>query len=286
MLFDQVCIVGVGLMGGSLGLALKRAKLAGRVVGVARTEATLEAARARGAVDVALHDPVSGCQGVDAVFVATPVSFIGGVVKTVGPHLKPGCLVSDLGSAKVKVMEEVKEAKGDFHFVGGHPMAGSDRTGVMNARADMFRNTVYFLTPREDTPSEMLASLSDLVLRIGAIPTVLPADRHDHAVAFSSHLPHLTAAILVRLAMDEMAEESAVRRAIGKGFLDTTRIAQGEPAMWADICLANRANLLKALEHMEKAIVGVRDMLAGYQPAELTQWLKDVGKGREDLAGE
>lgn len=245
----NITIVGVGLIGGSLGMAWRAGPGAHRVTGVVRRpESALEAV-SLGACDEATCDLAEGVADADVVVVCTPVTSIVPTVRKLLPHVRPGCIVTDAGSTKQHICEALRQnARPDVPFIGGHPMAGSERGGVAAADPYLFQNAVYVLTPDEATPPESLALLQGLVEETGAKTIVMDAARHDRIVAAISHVPHLIASILVQTAahVNERIPETFTLAA--GGFRDTTRIAAGSSEIWRDICVTNRHAILEVLE--------------------------------------
>jgi prephenate dehydrogenase len=240
--FARVAIVGVGLIGGSLGMAVRRRGLAREVIGVTRTADAMEAARLRGAIDrgtLALEDAVAGA---DLVVLATPPDAVVPAARQALPHLRPDAILTDVASVKgdiVRAIEAMAERPGAV-FVGGHPMAGNEGSGVASADAELFEGAVYVLTPTERVGAAAVARLADLARAIGASPVVLAPDAHDRAVAIVSHLPYLIAAALVGVA-------DGAAGAAGPAFLGATRVAASPVELWTQICRLNRAPIAEAL---------------------------------------
>jgi prephenate dehydrogenase len=259
-MFDTVAIVGIGLLGGSLGMALRQRELARRVIGIARREATLAEARAMYALDVGSLE-IAAAAEADLVVVAAPVLSIPPLVEALAPHLRPGAIVTDVGSTKATLMQTLEPLlPAHADLVGGHPMAGSEQAGVLAARADLFEGAIYVLTRGERTRPESVERLAELARRLGARPVEMDAALHDAAVARSSHLPHVVAAALAEAA-GRGAPAEMVRLLVAGGFKSTTRIAASSPEMWRDICLTNRPALLAALADFEAALGRFRAQL-------------------------
>ncbi|MCL6609918.1 MAG: prephenate dehydrogenase [Peptococcaceae bacterium] len=257
-LFGKAAVVGVGLIGGSLGMAIRSRSLAGEVIGIGRSPEALQAALDHGAVDrVSLsYGDLSGC---DLVIVAVPVGSTAGVLRQMSPHLTPGVLVTDVGSTKVRIVEESRSVlpQGAV-FIGGHPMAGSEKEGVAGADPYLFENAFYVITPGPETPEDSLRKLIGMVEGIGAKPVLMDPVDHDLSVAAVSHLPHLVAATLVNCLFDFPGSGKMSLLAAG-GFRDTTRIAAGNPGMWRDIFMTNREFILKALSAFSKRLDEFRE---------------------------
>jgi prephenate dehydrogenase len=258
-MFDKLVIVGPGLIGGSLGLAVREKGLARRIVGVGRRKESLAQAMELGAVDETSLDLESAAAEADLLVLATGVEMIAQQAAAVLPRMQKGALLTDVGSAKAAICRSVEKAFSastaakNVRFVGGHPMAGSERRGIGSARADLFRGAVCILTPTPDTDPDGagLEIVRDLWEAVGCRVREMTPEAHDRLIAQISHLPHVVAACLVNAASDEALDLAA------SGFLDTTRVASGEPALWVEICLANREALLAALAALGQELNGL-----------------------------
>jgi prephenate dehydrogenase len=246
--WKQVTLIGVGLLGGSLGLALKQRRLARRVVGFVRRRATIGESRRIGAVDDATLELLDAVAEADLVVLCTPIAQMRSLLELMLPGLKPGTLITDVGSVKGSVVRELETlaSRAGAHFVGSHPMAGAEKTGVAAARADLFVNAVCVVTPTRKTNPTALKNIERLWNSVGARVVRMDAVKHDQLVSRSSHLPHVIAAQLASFVLDPAAPRSQALLC-ANGFRDTTRIASGSPELWRDIALANRQNLTDAL---------------------------------------
>lgn len=244
MRWNKITIVGLGLLGGSLGLAIKRRRLAGRVEGYARRAATVDECRKRRVVDRATLDLHSAVADADLVILCTPLAQMRALVKEMLPSLKRGAIVTDVGSVKASVVKDVETllVRAGAHFVGSHPMAGGEKSGVSAARADLFVNAVCVVTPTRKSPVAAMSKVEDFWESVGARLISLSPEQHDALVARSSHLPHTIAATLAAGVLDPK-HPFPQARLCATGFRDTTRIASGSPEMWRDIALANRRHL-------------------------------------------
>lgn len=263
MHFNKVTLVGVGLLGGSLGLALKQRQLAAHVAGYVRREASLAECRQFQVVDEATLDLAAAVDGADLIVFCTPLAQMKELAVRLLPHLKKGALVTDVGSVKntvVRQLEGLFQKAGAF-FVGSHPMAGSEKTGPSAARADLFAQAVCILTPTAKSNAAAVAKIAELWTAVGARILYLKPRLHDELVSRSSHLPHLVAAQLARFVLDP-ARPAEQARLCATGFRDTTRIASGPPPMWRDIVLANRQSLDTALGLFIKELQSLRRSIA------------------------
>jgi len=245
--WKKASIIGVGLLGGSLGQALRKRKLVGQVVGCVRRQLTLTEALRAGAVDSATLDFAEGVAGADLVVLCTPIAQMRETLKKLLPHLKRGAIITDVGSVKGSVVRDLESlaAKAGAHFVGSHPMAGSEKMGVNAARPDLYEGAVCIVTPSVKSNARAVQAVAQLWRSVGARVLKLSPSVHDRMVARSSHLPHLLAAQLVNYTLGSKAVEQSLLCATG--FRDTTRVASGSPEMWRDIAVANRTNLSKTL---------------------------------------
>jgi prephenate dehydrogenase len=247
--FQKITIIGVGLLGGSIGLAVKRRKLAREVAGFVRREASLKDCEKAGAVDYATTDVLAAVSNADLVILCTPLAQMRALTQQFLPALKKGAIVTDVGSVKADVVREMTPLvkKTGAHFVGSHPMAGGEKMGVSAARADLYSNAVCVVTPEKKSNAVAVRKVEAFWQSLGARILRLDAAHHDLLVGRSSHLPHVTAAALVNLVLHPAGPKNQAALC-ATGFRDTTRIASGSPEMWRDIALANRKNLSRSLD--------------------------------------
>lgn len=248
MLFRKTALIGVGLLGGSLGLALQRRKLSETVVGYVRREASLQDCADCGVVHSATMDLVEAVSDADFIVLCTPLAQMLSLTEKLLPHLKPGALLTDVGSVKgnaVKQLTTIASNAGAC-FIGSHPMAGSEQSGPTAAREDLFDKAVCVLTPERDTPPDRLVDLDTLWTSVGARTISLSADLHDNLTGRCSHLPHVVAAGLANYVLSP-AHPPEQKELCATGFRDTTRVASGSPEMWRDISLTNSRHLQRVL---------------------------------------
>ena len=262
MLFRKITIVGVGLLGGSIGLAVKRRRLAREVAGFVRRPASLKDCEKAGAVDYATTDLLAAVSNADLIILCTPLSQMRPRVEEMLPTLKRGALVTDVGSVKSGVVRELEllVSRAGARFVGSHPMAGAEKTGVLAARADLFVNAVCIVTPSILSDAAAVRELESFWKLLGAQTLRLAPEQHDVFVSRSSHLPHLVAATLASYVLDPK-HPKLQPSLCANGFGDTTRIASGSPEMWRDIVLANRKNLRVALDDFVRELQKVQALL-------------------------
>lgn len=261
--FECIAVVGVGLIGGSLALALRRRGLVRRVVGVGRSRENLEVAQSLGILDAFSQDLAEGVWEADLVVVATPVGAIGPTVAAMREHLAPGTIVTDVGSVKGSVVRECEAAlEGVGTFVGGHPIAGTERSGAGAAFAELFDGRLTVLTPTDRTAPEALAAVRALWEAAGARVALMDPDLHDRILAGVSHLPHMVAyALMDAVGAMEREDASDYLGFSAGGLRDFTRVAGSDPVMWRDIALANRAALLRALDANAGSLARLRHLV-------------------------
>jgi prephenate dehydrogenase len=248
--WDRLTVVAPGLIGGSVARGARARRLAGEVVVVARSEPVLREVRAAGAADATTTDLAQGVRGAAVVVLCAPVGALPGLVRAAWPHLERGAVLTDVGSVKHGVVAAAAACppRAGVAFVGGHPMAGSERSGFGASDPGLFEGRLALLTPTADTPPAAVATVTALWEGLGSLVRSVSVDAHDRGVAQISHLPHLAAYALVTA-----AEADALPLA-GRGFTDTTRIAASAEALWADIFRENRAALLDALVQYEAVL--------------------------------
>ena len=247
----KVAILGMGLIGGSLGLALRSAASSEvHITGYARRSETAELALKMGAVDIMAATPELAVTDADFVFLCTPVLQMLPVAQRALPHMKSGAVLTDVGSTKRWFTEAIRPLLPiGVRYIGGHPMAGRDKSGLEAATPDLFRDRWYLFTPAVDTPENLLSQLRRLIESTGAMTAVLDDGNHDRITAVISHVPHVAAAALVHLLKKEK-NPAETARFIGGGFRDTTRIASSDADMWADICMTNSGNIAASLDEL------------------------------------
>ena len=279
MQLEQLTIVGVGLIGGSVGLAAKAAGLARRVVGVGRDERTLERAVALGAIDRATKDLSEAAADADLVVVCTPVDRIAADVLTAARAAPPRAIITDAGSTKGNILRELagKLPPRGAMFIGSHPLAGSEKRGAAHGRADLFHDRLVVVTPTADTDIEALSVVELFWQRLGARVVRMDPFEHDKALAVTSHLPHAAAAGLAGVTPLEWLNLSA------GGFRDTTRVAAGDPDLWAAIFAANRDEVLAATDAYLRRMGQFRAALEGRDAAALVAWLTEAKQVRDAL---
>ncbi|HEY7962240.1 MAG TPA: prephenate dehydrogenase/arogenate dehydrogenase family protein [Solirubrobacteraceae bacterium] len=275
----KVAVLGVGLVGGSIGLAARQRAGAG-VCGYDADPQARDAALASGAIDEQAADIAAAVRGAQVVFAATPVGALAQTVREALAHAQRDCVVSDVGSTKLAL----DDARGDPRFVGGHPLAGAQSAGVANARSDLFAGATWFLTPAPSADAALYGRLRELIERFGAHPVAIEADAHDRLMACVSHLPHVLANVLAAQAAGAFAREGAAPAA-GPSLSDAIRVAGANTAIWTDIYLANRDAVLEAIDEAVGRLRDVRGALAAADAQALAAWNEQAGAARKALLG-
>lgn len=280
--WQKITIVGVGLLGGSLGMAIKRRKLACRVEGYVRRAASIIECRALRAVDRATQDLRSAVVGADLVILCTPLSQMLPLVKQMLPVLKRGAVVTDVGSVKTSVVRELESelAKAHAHFVGSHPMAGAEKSGVKAARPNLFVNAACVVTPTRKSDRTAVRTLEQFWKSLGGRVIQLAPEVHDRLVSRTSHLPHIVAATLASSVLDP-AQPGPQTALCANGFRDTTRIASGSPEMWRDIALANRRHLANSLRTYIADLKKIQRLIGKADAKAIARFL-ETAKARRD----
>jgi len=277
-----VAVVGVGLMGGSLGLALRRRAGAAEVRGADPDPAALAAALERGAVTRACASPEEAAAGAGAVFLAAPVGELPALARRALAASGEACLVSDLGSTKAGVMRGLDPRERE-RFIGGHPVSGAAQGGVEGAREDLFAGATWFLTPGAEARPELVERLYGLVARLGGRPVAIDPEVHDRLMALVSHLPHVVASALIHQAAATAPAGREALRSAGPSFADLTRVAGANPPLWADILLDNHEALVAALDEQSARLGEVRRALVRGDRDWLRSFMEGAAAGRERL---
>lgn len=248
--FDKVTIIGVGLIGASLSLAMKKNKLCGTVCGFGRNRENLIRAKERGIIDSFESDPVSACKDSDLIMLSSPVGSFQDIVKKASVSFKKGAVVTDAGSVKGKLVYEIEKIMPEgVHYIGGHPIAGSDRSGIDVSSEALFRDAKYIITPTKNSDAGSLQAVTDLWESLGSEVITMTPEDHDKVYAAVSHLPHLIAYNI----MNTVAEiDTSYLEFCGQGFKDSTRIASSSSELWRDICMMNRENLIEMITVFQK----------------------------------
>ncbi len=279
--FKQVALIGLGLIGGSLGMAIRRRRLAAQVVGISRRASTLAQATRLGAIDRAARTMEDAVRGADIVVLATPVDDILPTARRLAPFLAPGAILTDVASTKARVVSALERVvPRGVAVVGGHPLAGSEQRGIAAARADLFDGSLCVLTRTARTDPAALRVVAALWRPLVRRVAVMSPQEHDACLAAISHLPHLVAFALVN------ATPSAMRAMAPRSFLDATRVAKSDPNLWDDIFLSNTRALPAAVARFDQAWRDAKRLLREDHRAALRQWLRRAQRARQALSDE
>jgi len=273
-LLKKVAVIGVGLIGGSLALAIKKRKLADKVVGTSRHRKNLLLAKRAGAIDEGSQD-IGIIRGADLVIIAVPVNAVLKLAPRIAKIIGPGCIVSDVASTKQEIV--MKLDKVFPRYVGAHPMAGSEKRGIANSDDKMFNDSTCILTPTLKTDKKALAKIEKLWFCLGAKVITMPASVHDKALSFVSHLPHIVAFSLINTVPVQYLKFAS------SGLRDTTRIAASDSEIWNDIFLTNRGNVLAAIGLIQKNLASIKKAIASGNSNSLDRILKTAKKKRDSL---
>jgi prephenate dehydrogenase len=286
--FKQITIIGTGLIGGSLALALKAAGFEGKIVGCDR-RAVLDRARAMRAIDSGAEDPLEAITGSDLIVLATPVGGIIDLIERIGPIVPPDTLITDVGSTKKEIIERARSVFGDQasqRFLAGHPMAGKEHSGLENAEAKLFLNAVWLLVPQANQSTERgaIKDYCELLEKIGVRLLKMDADRHDQMCAWVSHLPQMISTALAATLVEELGDNSDVHAIGGRALREMTRISSSPYSMWRDIAHTNTANIAHALAMLEQRLVHIRENLRTPQLREEFDHANKFELGTRDVA--
>lgn len=282
-MFQKIAIIGVGLLGGSLGLAIKQRKLASKVDGYVRRSASISECEQFRVVDHATRDIKRAVENADLIILCTPLSRMRELSEEMLPALKPGAIVTDVGSVKASVVQELETlfSKATVDFIGSHPMAGGEKMGVAAAKADLFDNAVCIVTPTAQSNASAIQTVENFWKSVGSRVVKLSPEIHDELVSRSSHLPHVIAAELASYVLSPThAKEQALLCA--NGFRDTTRIASGSPEMWRDIAAANQKNLSRVLGVFIEGLEEFRHALDSGDTKSIEEFFEKAKQRRDD----
>jgi len=277
-LFRRVAIIGVGFMGASLGLAIKKKGLAREVIGIGRQEASLKVAKDMKAIDEGYLDFNKGTVGADLIVLATPVNTVLEFIELLGKEHRRGCIITDLGSTKAAIVERAEKVlHHSLLFVGSHPLVGSEKKGPANANAQLYDGGTCIMTPTDKTNRLAKEKIKQFWSQLGSSVKFMAPQEHDQVLAYISHLPHLTAFALMKAMPDNFLEHAP------QGLKDSTRIAASDPEVWRDIALSNHKPILKALDEAVKVLAAMRKAIVARDAESLTDIFKVARDKREKL---
>lgn len=278
MIFPKITLIGVGMLGGSVGLAARQRGVAGQVTGLVRRAESVGECLAAGAVDAATQDLAEALDGAALVILCTPVGDMADMAARLKPHLAADAVVTDVGSVKANVVAAVEPVLP--RFVGSHPLCGSEKAGVAHARGDLFEGAACAVTPTGQSDAAAVELVSGFWTALGGKVVSLTAEDHDAIVARTSHLPHVVASALVNAVLARpRAGESMF---LGTGFRDTTRLASGSPSMWRDIALTNAEAIARSIDDLQAELEQLKTALGAKDTAALEKFFAEGKSGRDE----
>ena len=270
-MFRKAAVLGTGLLGGSVALALRQKGLAERIVGTSRQEASRRLAIERGVLDEVFIETQKAIQGADLVILASPVKTILADIQNISKHLRRGCVVTDVGSTKAAIVDAAEKCfPAHVLFAGAHPIAGSEKSGVLHASADLLKGAVCVLTPTDKTNKVARDKVRQLWTTLGCDVRVMEPAKHDEALTYVSHLPHMAAFALMRAVPEQYLPLAST------GLRDTTRISGSSPKMWSDICFSNYRNVLRSIDEVVGSLSEIRKAVVDRDEQALTAFLEQA----------
>ncbi len=281
--FKKVAIIGVGLIGGSFALSLRKAGFKGKITGTGRNRENLERARNSGIIDEYFTEPAAGVKNADLILLSTPVGQFPNIVKTIRDHIKKGAVLTDVGSVKSEVIKKLDPLMPEnVSFVAGHPIAGKECSGADAATGDLFNKARCIITPVPDTDKNALKNIVALWNSFGSKTIIMTPEEHDSIFASVSHLPHVVAYVLVNTIMDMHKDQDILAQG-GRGLRDMTRIALSPSELWRDICNYNKENMLRSLELFSSSISHVERLIKESDWDNLHKEFQKARNGRQTL---
>jgi len=283
--FKQITILGIGLIGASLALSCRQRKLAGTLVGFGRNAANLKKAQERGIIDSGSTDLKTAVTGSDLIVLCTPVGVLVERVREMIPFLQDGCIITDAGSVKGPLVEEIDAlVPKTIHYVGAHPIAGGEQSGLEAAREDLLTGAKCIITPTADTQAEALERVTEFWAEVGMQTLTMDAHEHDTVFGALSHLPHVVAyALMNTVANVKTASHGDILSMSGGGLKDITRIASSDPVMWRDICLKNKLPVVTLINQFQSALENIKTLIEQDQAEALQETFADANLHRDKL---
>lgn len=283
-MYSKVGIIGLGLIGGSLCKALRNRYKVREIVASNRSEDVLISAKSEGIIDEYSLGITNIFEGCDIVFICTPVDKIFDYAKQLAPIVGKSCVISDVGSTKGRIYDEMNTLRDSITYIGGHPMAGSERFRYNASKEHLFENAYYIITPAENVPDEKTSEFKDMVEKIGAIPIILSPYEHDYAVASVSHVPHIIAAALVNNVKKLDSKDEYMHLLAAGGFKDITRIASSSADMWESIMFENKDDILSVLDSFSEVIEGIKNDIISDKKENVYNYFLDAQQYRNTFA--
>ncbi|MFH0887571.1 MAG: prephenate dehydrogenase/arogenate dehydrogenase family protein, partial [bacterium] len=281
---NKVSIIGLGLIGGSIGMCLRNKGILDRVIGIPRREETIDQAKKKGAISEGTMDMAAGVADADIVFICTPITLIIPTLEKIKGSLKEGAIVTDVGSTKKVIVEKAEKIMGpNTHFIGGHPMAGSDRFGIGAAHTFLFDNANWILTPSAKADPDVVETLKTFLEKMDAKVHVIKPDYHDFLVAGISHMPLMVAISLVKTVSDIGDSRDKMLELAATGFRDTTRIASGHPVLGKDMCDTNQEMILELIKRFKASLANIEYLIRERKLDELEDEFTRIKKVRDSI---
>ena len=275
--------VGLGLIGGSIAKAIKKISPDSEIIAYTPHRETVDTAHKEGVVDTPLYEIGKEFSRCDYIFLCAPVELNNDNLRLLAGYVDPFATITDIGSVKSSIHTLVKELGLEAQFIGGHPMAGAEKIGFASSREDLLNGAYYILTKTECTDDKRLADYSELVKAIGAVPLIIPYDRHDYVTAAISHVPHVISAGLVNLVKDNDSDDELMKMIAAGGFKDITRIASSSPQMWTQICMTNKDNITDLLGKYIDTLSDIRSTIESGDASKTEAFFSSARRYRESM---
>lgn len=283
MQLKKITIIGLGLIGGSLAKAINKNSICETLVGIDGNLNSIEAAKQEGVIQAGDTSIQEYVYDSDMIVICTPVLECIKTLHFLHGKVKPDCIISDVSSTKLEIINCVNAMENPPIFVGGHPMAGKEKSGYLSADADLFNKATYLVTPSKSSTPDATKILTKIIKTIGANPILIEAEEHDKVLSGASHMPHIMAASMVTLLNDPSLQKYQFEKFIGGGFIDTTRVASSNPIMWEQILLSNSNNIIAHLEIMENIIKNLKTYIQEADSEKINQFFKTAKTTRDYL---
>lgn len=284
MSFHKIGFIGLGLIGGSIAKTIQKKYPDTELIAAARHDSTITEAYEAGLISNSKPLPLSSFSGCDYIFLCTPVQQNIVYLEKLQGNISDSCIITDVGSVKTDIHKAVHALHMEANFIGGHPMCGSEKTGLSNATDHLLENAYYIVTPTVNVSKNQVDNFCKLISSLGSIPLVLNHEEHDYATAAISHLPHIIASSLVNLVSDLDDSSETMRTIAAGGFKDITRIASSSPVMWQNICLSNREQILKLIDAYLHMLGQVRSSIADSDPKEIISFFQSAKDYRDSIS--
>lgn len=283
--FSKITIIGVGLIGGSFAYECKRKRLVSHIMGFGRSEANLKKAVTLNVIDSYTLDLKEAVSNVELVLIAAPVMAIVDIVKKSLPYLKNNVIITDAGSVKYSIVKEIEKIIGcrDFYFVGVHPIAGKEKSGIEAAHIGLFKDSKCIITPTDNTNSGALDKIERIWKEMGSETVIMDAEMHDRILASVSHLPHVIVYSLVNAVSSFIDDHEDIKQFAAGGFKDTTRIASSDPVMWRDICILNKNNIIRSIDLFQTILQQIRGCIESEDLEGLERQFKAARDVRDEI---